>query len=180
MRFSLFLCFSIFIHFFLYQVFIPPISDEVQTKKLLPMNKSNSHRVLSVQGFISKKLNDLNTQGSNSSIKTNTHSSNQSINSRELINDQQLASDHLAEYPDSEQFISFEIVYPILARKRGWEGEVQISYELQDDKIIDVKILKNSNHPILNESAFNSIKNARILKPFTGTKSITVRFVLHK
>ena len=76
--------------------------------------------------------------------------------------------------------VKFPPVYPFLARKKGWEGEVIIVVQTDNKgNILSANIYSSSGYSILDDSAENAVKKWK----FSGVKSsvlvkIPVRFVL--
>ena len=52
--------------------------------------------------------------------------------------------------------------YPVLARKRGWEGNIVIQIETDaDGKVASLEVLKKSEFPVLNERAVSAVRQWR-------------------
>ncbi len=57
-----------------------------------------------------------------------------------------------------QQQLSHHFVYPLLARKRGWHGEVVLSFRLESDgRICDARIARSSGHGVLDRAALTAL-----------------------
>jgi len=53
------------------------------------------------------------------------------------------------------------IAYPAMARKMGWEGEVEVAFRiLLDGTARDIRVAKGSGHAILDRGAVDAVRNA--------------------
>lgn len=73
--------------------------------------------------------------------------------------------------------------YPMLARKRGWEGSVLLGFEVQRNRpVFNISVLKSSGYEILDSSAVAALKKIKIdsngpLRP--AELQLPVQFRLH-
>lgn len=59
-----------------------------------------------------------------------------------------------------QESLKLHLEYPEMARRRGWEGEVTVSVQLdREGKIMDVAIRESSGHRILDDNTLNTLKN---------------------
>ncbi|MFO8023835.1 energy transducer TonB [Thiohalophilus sp.] len=59
-----------------------------------------------------------------------------------------------------QESLKLHLEYPEMARRRGWEGEVTISVQLdREGKIMDVAIRESSGYRILDDNTLNTLKN---------------------
>ncbi|MCO4754407.1 MAG: energy transducer TonB [Bacteriovoracaceae bacterium] len=50
--------------------------------------------------------------------------------------------------------------YPLMARKKGWEGSVEIAIKVSEKgKVVQQKVTKSSGHKILDEEAIKTVLN---------------------
>jgi protein TonB len=53
-------------------------------------------------------------------------------------------------------------VYPLLAKRRGWEGTVTLDIELRaDGSVGDIKVAQSSGHALLDQAAMDKVKTWR-------------------
>ena len=53
-------------------------------------------------------------------------------------------------------------VYPLIAKRRGWEGTVTLEIELRaDGSVGDIKVAQSSGYPLLDEAAMDKVKTWR-------------------
>jgi protein TonB len=61
-------------------------------------------------------------------------------------------------------------VYPLTARRRGWEGEVRVRFLVErDGTVSDVEILSSSGFSVLDEAAAATLQRIRRLPPLPST-----------
>lgn len=49
--------------------------------------------------------------------------------------------------------------YPLLARRRGWQGEVLLGFQLSArGQITDIRVARSSGYPLLDRAAVNSLR----------------------
>ena len=71
-----------------------------------------------------------------------------------------------AHYEYIKNGIQNKMIYPLIARKKGWQGTVIVSFVVcTDGKVQDVQIKESSGFSILDQSAVNTIKNAAPFPP---------------
>ncbi|MFZ5906757.1 MAG: energy transducer TonB family protein [Nitrospirota bacterium] len=76
------------------------------------------------------------------------------------------------------EIIQRNTLYPVLARRMGWEGKVIISFLLMPDgKVLDIRITKSSGHEILDRNAVETIKRVSPFPPPPLKAEITVPVV---
>jgi protein TonB len=52
--------------------------------------------------------------------------------------------------------------YPLIAKRRGWEGTVTLDIELRaDGSVGDIKVAQSSGYPLLDEAALDQVKTWR-------------------
>lgn len=57
-----------------------------------------------------------------------------------------------------QQELARHFSYPLLARKRGWEGEVLLAFRLEaDGRIVDARIARSSGHGVLDRAALTAL-----------------------
>jgi len=57
--------------------------------------------------------------------------------------------------------IQHSVVYPRIARKRGWQGKVVIKFVVwEDGHVSDVEIVESSGYSVLDKNAVKSVKTA--------------------
>lgn len=73
-------------------------------------------------------------------------------------------TEHLAEPLDAtvlahvQAAMSRHFSYPLLARRKGWQGEVLLSFRVTvDGKIDEVRVVRSSGHKLLDEAARTSL-----------------------
>lgn len=73
-------------------------------------------------------------------------------------------TEHLAEPLDAtvlahvQAALSRHFSYPLLARRKGWQGEVLLSFRVAvDGKIDEVRVVRSSGHKVLDEAACASL-----------------------
>lgn len=65
---------------------------------------------------------------------------------------------NISDYGYLRNAIMKNIIYPEKARRMGWEGKVVLSFVINETgSIKDVKILKSSGYPVLDEAAMEAI-----------------------
>lgn len=58
--------------------------------------------------------------------------------------------------------------YPMLARKRGWQGEVLLAFRLEaDGRIIDARVARSSGYGVLDRAALEALGKVKRLNPGT-------------
>lgn len=66
------------------------------------------------------------------------------------------------------QKIREEFNYPILAKRRGWEGEVLLGFDLSGDgNINNVEVLRSSGYALLDRNASKTLSNIGTINPVT-------------
>lgn len=69
--------------------------------------------------------------------------------------------------------------YPMLARRKGWEGEVTIGLRVETDgRLTGIHLLGSSGHRILDNAAIDSLLRARALPPQGGLPGAGLDLVL--
>ncbi len=83
-------------------------------------------------------------------------------------NNAAIASDSSPSLPDREPDFQAAYLnnpapeYPVVARRMAWQGRVVVSVEvLVDGRAGEVKLRQSSGHPVLDESAIQSVRNWR-------------------
>jgi protein TonB len=72
-------------------------------------------------------------------------------------------------------------VYPVMARKRGIEGVVYVSFRVTPDGMpVDVRIVQSSGSGILDKGAIKIIKRAGPYPLFSGVVEVPISFRLRK
>lgn len=57
-----------------------------------------------------------------------------------------------------QQALARHFSYPLLARRRGWQGEVLLAFRLQSDgRIIDARIARSSGYGVLDRAALDAL-----------------------
>jgi protein TonB len=69
---------------------------------------------------------------------------------------------YLARHFDHiREAIQKRITYPPMARRMGWTGRVVLSFRIQPDgEVSEVRVVKGSGHPALDENAADSVRRA--------------------
>jgi periplasmic protein TonB len=71
-----------------------------------------------------------------------------------------------AHYEYIKNDIQNTLIYPIIARKKGWQGTVIVSFVVSKDGMVqEVQIKESSGFSILDQSAVNTIKKAAPFPP---------------
>jgi len=66
--------------------------------------------------------------------------------------------------------------YPMLARRRGWSGQVELSFTIDPDgSVSGLKVLTSSGFPVLDEQAMNAIRRSA---PFSPPPPMAVDLVM--
>lgn len=66
--------------------------------------------------------------------------------------------------------------YPTLARRRGWEGTVQLSVlVLENGRVGNISVAKSSGHPILDEAALKAVARYQFVPGLQGNKTVSMR-----
>jgi len=75
---------------------------------------------------------------------------------------QQIKSQFLrAHFQYIRENIQNKVVYPRLARKRGWQGKVVVKFVVcEDGHVVDVEIIESSGFSVLDDNAIKSVRNA--------------------
>jgi protein TonB len=57
-----------------------------------------------------------------------------------------------------QQALARHFRYPLLARKRGWQGEVLLAFRLESDgRILDARIARSSGYRLLDRAALDAL-----------------------
>jgi len=65
--------------------------------------------------------------------------------------------------------------YPTLARRRGWEGTVQLSVRvLENGQVGDIMVIKSSGHSLLDKTALETVKQYRFAAGEKGDQKIAM------
>ncbi|MCW8828622.1 MAG: energy transducer TonB [Gammaproteobacteria bacterium] len=68
-----------------------------------------------------------------------------------------------------QQALVHHFSYPLLARKRGWQGEVVLAFRLESDgRILDARIASSSGHGVLDRAALKSLTKVERLEHETA------------
>ncbi len=66
--------------------------------------------------------------------------------------------------------------YPILARRRGWQGTVQLTVRVLENGHVDnIAIEKSSGYPILDKAALNAVSRYRFVPGQKGGRPVAMR-----
>ncbi len=66
--------------------------------------------------------------------------------------------------------------YPTLARRRGWEGTVQLLVMvLEDGRVGDISVAKSSGHALLDEAALKAVARYQFVPGLQGNKTVSMR-----
>lgn len=66
--------------------------------------------------------------------------------------------------------------YPTLARRRGWEGTVQLSVlVLEDGRVGNISVAKSSGHPLLDEAALKAVAQYHFIPGQQGAETVSMR-----
>lgn len=69
--------------------------------------------------------------------------------------------------------IEFYWEYPVLAIRNGWQGKLNLNFTInKDGTITDIRLLKSSGYPVLDDSARTALKLAAPFPPFPEDFSI--------
>jgi protein TonB len=81
-----------------------------------------------------------------------------------------------ANYTAIRDSILGNLQYPMMARRRGWSGQVEVSFTVNPDgNVNDLKILTSSGFPLLDEQAMTAIRRS---SPFIPPPPMTVELVM--
>lgn len=65
--------------------------------------------------------------------------------------------------------------YPTLARRRGWEGTVQLLVlVLEDGRVGDISVAKSSGHPLLDDAALEAVARYQFVPGQQGAKTVSM------
>lgn len=65
-----------------------------------------------------------------------------------------------------QQALTDHFRYPLLARRRGWQGEVLLSFRLETDgRILDAQIARSSGYGVLDQAALAALGKVKQLAP---------------
>jgi periplasmic protein TonB len=86
--------------------------------------------------------------------------------------DPQAVLDHdMLEYLHAEFRLRFQ--YPLLARKRGWSGEVVIALNVNHKGLIhDIAVQKSSGYPVLDNNAMDTFRAIGLVSPAIQSRII--------
>ncbi|KAF0189382.1 MAG: periplasmic protein [Desulfobulbaceae bacterium] len=71
-----------------------------------------------------------------------------------------------ANYTAIRDSILGNLQYPMMARRRGWSGQVELAFTIgPDGQVHDLKILTSSGFPILDEQAMTAIRRSAPFRP---------------
>lgn len=66
-----------------------------------------------------------------------------------------------ANFSYIRDMVNKKLIYPLMARQKGWEGKVKISFIIARDGFVrDIMITESSGIEILDKNAINAVKNA--------------------
>lgn len=69
--------------------------------------------------------------------------------------------------------------YPVLARRKGWEGKVLVELRLGGNgELESLRLLQPSGFPLLDHATLRAVKNAMPFPPLAGTVRIPVTYDL--
>lgn len=88
------------------------------------------------------------------------------------------AAEPLPVPADIQAGILAQVHYPNLARRRGWEGQVDLRFDVSNRTVTDITILKVSAHPVLNEAAREGVLRMRAVALADGRYRMPVVFRL--
>jgi len=64
-----------------------------------------------------------------------------------------------------QQALAEHFSYPLLARRRGWQGEVVLSFRLEaDGRILDARIARSSGYGVLDHAALSALSKVKRLE----------------
>jgi len=64
-----------------------------------------------------------------------------------------------------QQALADHFTYPLLARRRGWQGEVVLSFRLEaDGRILDARIARSSGYGVLDHAALTALGKVKRLE----------------
>ncbi|HEX9804009.1 MAG TPA: TonB family protein [Gammaproteobacteria bacterium] len=67
-----------------------------------------------------------------------------------------------------QQALARHFSYPLLARRRGWQGEVLLAFRLQSDgRIIDARVARSSGYGVLDRAALDALGKVGRISPGT-------------
>ena len=66
--------------------------------------------------------------------------------------------------------------YPVLARRRGWQGTVQLSvWVLENGRVGDITIAESSGYPLLDKTALKAVTRYRFVPGRQGDRPVAMR-----
>lgn len=80
--------------------------------------------------------------------------------------------------PHARAFILARVSYPRLARKRGWEGQVNVRFEVSNRTIHGVTRLSSSGFSVLDEAAESGLRRVSAISLVDGRYWMPVEFKL--
>jgi len=143
----------------------------------------NSNQIDQEKNTIKQNSNILNqedfdksTRSQNTIVKT-TNSEQLSNNEASVISDLASTDENNARssaYSVEEKYVSQvrKIImqnkyYPLIAKKMNLTGQVRVQFKLQSNgEIVDLKLIENSKHTILNDSALHIFKTIKKFNEF--------------
>lgn len=88
------------------------------------------------------------------------------------------AAEPLPVPADIQAGILAQVHYPNLARRRGWEGQVDLRFDVSNRVVTDITVLKVGAHPVLNEAAREGVLRMRAVALADGRYRMPVVFRL--
>lgn len=90
-------------------------------------------------------------------------------------------ADEMVQAPvEVQAAILAHVSYPRLARRRGWEGQVHLRFDVSGRAVTSVTMLKPCRHPALNEAAEAGLKRVQRVALADGRYWLPVIFRLHE
>lgn len=73
-----------------------------------------------------------------------------------------------------------QVSYPHLARRRGWEGQVQLRFEVSNRAVREIALLQPCEHAVLNEAAQEGLRRMHSVSLADGRYWLPVVFKLRE
>lgn len=84
-----------------------------------------------------------------------------------------------ARLAEIQSRVARAVVYPPVARRRGWEGVARVRFAVErDGRAVDVRVARSSGHPALDRAAERGVDAAAPLPWVYGRVEVPVRFDL--
>ena len=145
---------------------VSPITNTEKYKKDTQMQKQTAQNASQTRAAINQSQDvtpkNISTADADEKVEVQTTAEKKSS---AISADTQSQLDHdVIEYLHAEFRVRFQ--YPLLARKRGWSGEVVIALNVDHNGLIDeIAIKKSSGYPVLDNNAVQTFRAIGAVTP---------------